>query len=66
MKLAKALFCDQHGTTAVEYAMIAAVLSVAVLAGSLALRGEIITLYEGVGEQAGEALDTAPKASTKK
>ncbi len=57
----KSLFCDQRGATAVEYAMIAAVLSVAVLAGSLALRGEIITLYQGVGEQAGETLAPTPK-----
>lgn len=52
----KALFDDQNGTTAIQYALIAGVLSVAVLAGSLALRGEITTLYEGMGDQANQAL----------
>lgn len=56
MSLLNAFFNDRRGTTAIQYALIAGVLSVAVLAGSLALRGEIIALYEGVGEQAGEAL----------
>lgn len=60
MHLLKALSDDQHGTTAIQYALIAGVLSVAVLAGSLALRGEITALYEGMGEQANQAL-SAPE-----
>lgn len=50
------LLRDQQGATAIQYAMVVGVVAVAVLIGSLALRGEIITLYDGVGEQAGEAL----------
>ncbi len=57
MNVIDALAHDQHGTTAIQYALIAGILSVAVLAGSLVLRGELITLYEGVGEQANEALN---------
>ncbi len=57
MKLIKTISRDENGTTAIQYALIAGVLSVAVLAGSLALRGEITTLYEGMGEQASEALN---------
>jgi Flp pilus assembly pilin Flp len=56
----KALLRDQHGATAVQYAMIAGVLSVAVLAGSLALRGELIDLYQGMSVQANEALGGNP------
>jgi len=56
MSLINAVRRDENGTTAIQYALIAGVLSVAVLVGSLALRGEIIALYNGMGEQAGEAL----------
>ena len=56
METIRAFHNDENGTTAIQYALIAGVLSVAVLAGSLALKGEIITLYEGMGDQANEAL----------
>ncbi|MGI9493971.1 MAG: Flp family type IVb pilin [Geminicoccaceae bacterium] len=56
MNLLYAFHRDQNGATALQYALIAGVLSVAVLAGSLMLRGEIIALYEGMGEQANQAL----------
>ncbi|MGI9452247.1 MAG: Flp family type IVb pilin [Geminicoccaceae bacterium] len=56
MKLFDALYRDEHGATALQYALIAGVLSIAVLAGSLALRSEIIALYEGMGQQANQAL----------
>lgn len=57
MNLLDALFRDQHGTTAIQYALIAGVLSVAVLAGSFALRGELIDLYQGMAVEANDALD---------
>jgi Flp pilus assembly pilin Flp len=50
------LIYHQGGTTAVQYALVAGLLSAAILIGSLALRGSLIDLYEGVGERAGEAL----------
>jgi Flp pilus assembly pilin Flp len=53
------LFRQERGVAAIEYALIAGVLSVAVLAGSLALRGELTELYQGVGEQVGEAMGGA-------
>lgn len=46
----------QEGATSVEYAMIAGVLVVAVLAGSLLLGGEVTNLYDSMGDQAGVAL----------
>ena len=58
MNLLYAFYRDQNGTTALQYGLIAGVLSVAVLAGSLMLRGEIIALYEGMGEQANQALSS--------
>ena len=56
MRLLDILYRDEHGASALQYALIAGVLSIAVLAGSLALRGEIIALYEGMGQQANQAL----------
>ena len=58
MKTAFAFFEDQKGTTAIQYALIAGVLSVAVLAASLTLRDDVIDLYQGIGEETNAALVT--------
>lgn len=50
------LIHHQGGTTAVQYALVAGLLSAAILIGSLAMRGSLVDLYEGVGERAGDAL----------
>jgi|GEM_PF-7061638 len=47
---------DQKGTSAIQYALVAGVLSLAVLAGSLSLRGSIVDLYEVVADNANDAL----------
>ena len=47
---------DHEGATTVQYALIAGVLSTAVLVSAFLLRGEIVTLYQAVGEQVGPAL----------
>ena len=60
MGLINVLVRDQHGTTAIQYALIAGVLSVAVLAGSLALRGQLVDFYHGMSVQANEALGANP------
>ncbi len=56
MKSVASLARHQEGTTAIEYAFIAGVLSIAVLAGSLLLSEQITLLYEGVGSESEEAL----------
>ena len=56
MTLFRDFFCDQQGAAAVQYALVAAVLSVAVLAGSLALREPVIDLYTTMTDQASRAL----------
>lgn len=53
---------DQAGDSAVQYALVAGILSVIVLAGSLALREPIIDLYTDMGDKAGEALSVEPTA----
>lgn len=56
MILLKRFFSNQKGTTAIQYALVAGVLSLAVLTGSLALRGSIIGLYDDVANEASNAL----------
>lgn len=51
---------DQQGTAAIQYALVAGVMSLAVLAGSLALRGSIIDLYDGMVTTASGALTGQP------
>jgi Flp pilus assembly pilin Flp len=56
------LIHDQSGDSAIQYALVAGILSVIVLAGSLALREPIIDLYTQVGDKAGAALKAEPAA----
>jgi Flp pilus assembly pilin Flp len=56
------LFRDQRGDSAIQYALVAGILSVIVLAGSLALRGPIIDLYTEMGSKADDALSAEPAA----
>jgi len=56
----KNLLTDQKGTAAIQYALVAGVMSLAVLAGSLALRGSVIDLYDGMVTSASSALTGQP------
>lgn len=46
----------QGGGAAVQYALVAALVSMAILTGTLAMRGSLIDLYQAVGTQASQAL----------
>ena len=54
------ILSDQKGVAAVQYALVAGVLSLVVLAGSLALREPVIDLYDGMANQANGALAVQP------
>lgn len=56
MILSENLLHDQKGAAAIQHALVAAVVSLTVLAGSLALREPVIDLYDGMGNQANAAL----------
>ena len=58
----KSLFGNQGGVAAIQYALVAGVLSLVVLAGSLALRGSVIDLYDDMASQANDALAVEPAA----
>ena len=60
MAVINAFFFHQGGAAAVQYALVAGILSLAILAGSLLMRESLISLYEGVGEQTSEALVASP------
>lgn len=62
MESLKSLICDQEGVAAIQYALVAGVLSLVVLAGSLALREPIIDLYDDMANQANDALAVQPAA----
>ncbi len=53
---------DQRGDSAIQYALVAGILSVVVLAAGLAMREPLTQLYEGVGERAAKALNAPPPA----
>lgn len=56
MTLLKDFFYDQEGAAAVQYAVVAGVLTLVVMAGSLALREPLIDLYDLILSEAGVAL----------
>lgn len=56
MVLLKGFFHDQEGAAAVQYAVVAGILTLVVLAGCLALRVPLIDLYDLILSQAGDAL----------
>ena len=58
----RALLSDQRGDSAIQYALVAGLLAVVVLAGSIALREPLVGLYTDVADQAGGALTTEPAA----
>jgi Flp pilus assembly pilin Flp len=60
----RCLISDQAGDSAIQYALVAGILSVIVLAGSLALREPILNLYTDVGDKAGNALSAETAAGT--
>ncbi|MEM7044670.1 MAG: Flp family type IVb pilin [Pseudomonadota bacterium] len=62
MNLLRAFQSDQRGAAAVQYALVAGVLSLVVLAGSLAMRGSIVDLYDTMAAQANDALQVEPAA----
>lgn len=56
MILLKSFASDQKGAAAIQYAFVTAILGLAVLAGSLMLRGSIVDLYDGMATSANNAL----------
>ncbi|MEM9625491.1 MAG: hypothetical protein AAGA21_04600 [Pseudomonadota bacterium] len=56
MTLPSDFFADQKGVAAIQYALVAGVVSLAVLLGSLSLREPVLDLYAEMSGQAGEAL----------
>ncbi|MGI9419203.1 MAG: hypothetical protein ACR2RA_15340 [Geminicoccaceae bacterium] len=60
MTLLGILLRDQTGAAAVQHALVIGVVTLAVLAGSLALRGPLFDLYDTMGSQAGGALVAQP------
>ena len=64
MTLLNDLLRDQTGAAAIQYALVIGVLTVAVLAGSLALRGPLIDLYDGMATEANGALAGQPAAGS--
>jgi len=62
MKSLHGLLGDQRGDSAIQYALVAGLVSVVVLVGSLALREPLLELYTDVGNQAGNALSENAEA----
>lgn len=63
MNSLRGLLGDQRGDSAIQYALVAGLLSVVVLVGSLALREPLIELYTNMGDQAGDALSVGSDAN---
>jgi len=51
---------DDHGDAAIQYALVAALVSLVVLAGSLAVREPLVDIYTDVGDQTHDVLVAAP------
>jgi pilus assembly protein Flp/PilA len=51
---------DESGATAIEYGLIAALLSVAIIAAITSVKGELNTTYSKVGNALKDANATAP------
>jgi pilus assembly protein Flp/PilA len=47
--LLKRFLCDRSGTTAIEYSLIGALVSVALIGGATALGGNLSTVFNNVG-----------------
>lgn len=62
MMMLNDLLRDQSGAAAVQHALVIGVVTLAVLAGSLALRGPLFDLYDSIGIQANGALVAQPAA----
>lgn len=60
MTLLESLLRDESGVAAVQHALVIGVVTLAVLAGSLALRGPLANLYDGMANQANGALVAQP------
>ena len=58
----KDLFCDQEGAAAIQYALVAGILSLAVLTGGLMLRESVVDLYTQMSSQTNDALSGQPAA----
>ena len=56
MTLLSDLLGDQRGTAAIQHALVAGVVSLAVLLGSLSLREPVLDLYAEMSGQANSAL----------
>lgn len=56
MTVLKSMLRDEQGVTTVQYALVAVIMTLAVMTGSLALRGSLLDLYEDMVDQASAAL----------
>ncbi len=56
------VFGDQRGDAAIQYALVASLLGLAVLAGSLALREPVVELYADVGAKTDQVFAVEPAA----
>ena len=57
------LFRDERGVTAIEYALVASLISVAALAGYQALGDKVASGYDNIDQTLGDALDGEQPAS---
>ena len=53
---------DESGATAIEYGLIAALISVGIIAGAQVIGGEVSATFNEIGEGLGDAEATAPAA----
>lgn len=51
---------DESGATAIEYGLIAALISVAIIAGATTLGGQLTETFDNLGEEMTRANDGAP------
>lgn len=54
---------DESGATAIEYGLIAALISVALITGATSLGGKLNTTFSGLGDKMGEATDKLSETS---
>jgi pilus assembly protein Flp/PilA len=59
-KLVCRFLVDDSGATAIEYSLIAVLISVAIIAAVTMMSGSIGNIFNYIGNEAGNAIDGAP------
>jgi pilus assembly protein Flp/PilA len=54
---ARCFMSDEDGATAIEYGLVAALICIALLVAMTSFSGNLIQLFNGVSNEAGDALD---------